>query len=94
MAFSNVWISARGRIVILPVLTILLVVALLLALLLCVFMHVWYFFAASIIPMEKISTPQNFSLNRDAIQSAVEAFKTQKVMDVVTEMSGVEPVSA
>lgn len=34
--------------------------------------------------------PQNFSLNRDVVRVAVEAFKTRKTMKVVVEMLGDE----
>lgn len=41
--------------------------------------------------MDKISTLQNFSLNRNAIRVAIETFKMRKTMDVVVEMLGNEP---
>lgn len=47
-------------------------------------------FVASIVPMKKISTPHNFSLNRDVVQDAIEAFKTRKTMNVVVKMWEVE----
>lgn len=44
--------------------------------------------------MEDISTPYKFFLNRDDVQQAVESFKTEKTMNVVIKMLGVEPVPA
>lgn len=40
--------------------------------------------------MDKISTPQKFFLNRDAVRVAIEAFKIRKTIDIVVEMLGEE----
>lgn len=65
---------------------------LLLSLSFCVFGLFLFYFAAFIVPLDKISTFHNFSLNWDAIRVSIKAFTIRKTMDVVTEMLRVEPI--
>lgn len=41
--------------------------------------------------MDKISTPKNFTLSRDAIKQVVEAFSTRGNMEFGNKMLGPEP---